>query len=84
MSLKLYTVTLDLVTASDHRSLKKRLRTLDAKQILSGQWPLRSTYKAENLREILRGFLGDQDRIVVTEVGAERSTTRAFTDIRTL
>ena len=71
MALKLYVVTCSLLQSGDYRSLKERLRTLDAKQVLENQWALRSTYSAAELKEIFRRLIDERDRIVVTEVGAE-------------
>jgi hypothetical protein len=79
VSLKLYSITLDLTEAGDYRSLKERLRTLSARQPLPNQWALRSTHTAAELKEIFRGFIGPNDRIVVTEVGAERASRKALT-----
>ena len=84
MSLKLYTVTFDLTDAGDYRSLRERLRTLDARQVLPHQWALRTTYTALELKEIFRGFISEQDRVVVAEVGAERASRRALIDLKRL
>lgn len=35
-------------------------------------------------RNLLRGFLGDRDRIVVTEVGAEWASRRALANLAEL
>jgi hypothetical protein len=84
MSLKLYTVTLDLLSPGDYGPLKSRLRSLGAHQILANQWALRSTYTAAQLKEIFRAFTDSQDRIVVTEVGGECASRRALVDIGSL
>jgi hypothetical protein len=84
VSLKLYAITFDLTEAGEYRSLQERLRTLDARQVLPHQWALRTTYTAQELRDIFRGFIGDQDRVVVTEVGAERASRRALIDLTQL
>ena len=84
MSLKLYTVTFDLTDAGDYGSLRERLRTLEARQVLPRQWALRTTYTAAELKELFRGFIGDADRVVVTEVGAERASRRALVDLTQL
>ena len=81
MALKLYMVTCNLFQPGDYRSLRERLRTLDAKQVLDTQWALRSTYTAAELKEIFRQLIDERDRIVVTEVGAEWASRRALVDI---
>jgi len=84
MALKLYIVTCSLLQSGDYRSLRERLRTLDAKQVLENQWALRSTYNAAELKEIFRRLIDERDRIVVTEVGAEWASRRALVNIGSL
>ncbi len=79
--MKLYLVTCDLLQEADYASLRARLRTFEARQVLANQWALRSTHSAAELKEILRQFLDEQDRIVVAEVGAERSSRRALCNL---
>jgi hypothetical protein len=79
--LKLYLVTCDLLDSGDYRSLKERLRAFEAKQTLSAQWALRSTHSAADLKNILRGFLGPQDRVVITEIGGEWASRRALANL---
>lgn len=81
MSLRIYLVTVDLLLAEDYASLKTRLVSMGARQILGNQWALRSTYTAAEIKEILRGFLDSNDRIVVTEVGAEWASRRALANL---
>ena len=81
MSLKLYLVTCELLQEGDYRSLQEKLRTMDAKQTLGCQWALRSTQTAVELKNELRQFLDGQDRIVVTEVGAEWASRRALANL---
>jgi len=84
MALKLYLVTCNLLQAGDYRSLRERLRTLGAKPVLDNQWALRSTYTAAELKELLRQFIDDRDRIVVAEVGAEWASRRALLNLGSL
>ena len=84
MSLKLYLVTCDLLQNHDYASFRTRLRTFEANQILANQWALHSTHTAAQLKDILRQFLHENDRIVVTEVGAERASRRALMDLTRL
>ena len=79
--MKLYLVTCDLLAEGDYGSLKQRLRTLGAIQVLDNQWALRTTHTAAQLKAILREFLDDRDRIVVAEVGGERASRRAFANL---
>jgi hypothetical protein len=81
VSLKLYLVTCDLTEDADYGSLRERLRALEARQVMESQWALRSTYSAAQLKELLRGFLGKRDRIMVTEVGAEWASRRALANL---
>jgi hypothetical protein len=84
VSLKLYLISCDLLEAGDYTSLKARLRTFEARQVLANQWALHSTHSAAQLKEILRQFLHEKDRIVVTEVGAERASRRALCNLAEL
>lgn len=84
VSLKLYLVSCDLLEAGDYDSFKARLRTFEARQVLANQWALHSTHTAAQLKEILREFLHERDRIVVTEVGAERASRRALCNLAEL
>jgi hypothetical protein len=81
VSLRLYLVTLDLLQAAEYESLMARMRTLGARQLLGNQWALRSTYTAVELKHILKQFIDDHDRIVVTEVGAEWASRRALANL---
>jgi hypothetical protein len=81
MSLKLYLVSCDLRTAGGYESLRERLRSLDARQVMESQWVLRSTYTAGQLKELIRQFLDDGDRILVTEVGGEWASRRALVNL---
>jgi hypothetical protein len=82
VSLKLYLVTCELLHEGDYASLKEYLRALGARQTLSAQWAMRSNYTAGELKSLLRQFLDEGDRIVVTEVGEERSSRRALANLR--
>ena len=84
MSLKLYLVSCDLLHEGDYASFRARLRTFEATQVLANQWALRSVHSAAELKEILRQFLDEGDRIVVTEVGAERASRRALSNLTEL
>ena len=84
MSLKLYLVTCELLQPGDYASFRARLRTFESRQVLANQWALRSTHTAAQLKDILRQFLHEGDRIVVTEVGAERASRRALANLAEL
>ena len=81
VSLKLYLVTCDLLQEADYASLRARLRTFEARPVLANQWALHSTHTAAQLKDILKAFLHDGDRIVVAEVGAERASRRALSNL---
>lgn len=82
MSLKLYLISCDLMQAdSGYESLKERLRSLEARQILESQWVLRSSFTAAELKEIFRQLMDDRDRIVVTEIGSEWASRRALVNL---
>ena len=74
------------IDALDDNQLRRqaRLRTFEARQVLANQWALHSTHTAAQLKEILRQFLSERDRIVVTEVGAERASRRALCNLSDL
>ena len=81
MALKLYLITCNLFQKGDYRSLRERLRTLEAAQVLDNQWALRSTYTAAELKDIFRQLIDDGDRIVIAEVGAEWASRRALVNM---
>jgi len=84
VSLKLYLVTCDLMQEADYASLQARLRTFEARPVLAHQWALHSTHTAAQLKDILKDYLHAGDRIVVTEVGAERASRRALSNLAEL
>jgi hypothetical protein len=81
VSLKLYLVTCDLLNTGDYASLKSRLRTLGARQVLENQWALRSTCSASELKDIFRQLIDERDRVVVAELGGEWSSRRALCNL---
>ncbi len=64
-------LTLELVEPGDYSSLNERLPGIRATQVMLTMG-FETTHSAMERKDILRGFLGKKDRIVVTEVGAER------------
>ena len=82
--MKLYSVTLELSDPGDYRSLRERVRAFGATQIIAHQWALRTTHSAIELKDILRQFLAENDRIVVAELGAERASRRALVNLTDL
>ena len=73
-----------MLQTGDYGAFRKRLQTLGAKQVLDRQWALRSTYTASELRNLFKSYLDDQDRIVVSEVGAEWASRRAISNLADL
>ncbi len=84
VSLKLYLVSCDLLQEGDYASLRARLRTFEARPVLANQWAMHSTHTAAQLKDIFKDFLHEGDRIVVTEVGAERASRRALSNLTEL
>ena len=82
MSLKLYLVSCDLLQSDAYASLRERLRSLDARQVLDSQWVLRSSHSAAELKEIFRQLIDDRDRILITEIGAEWASRRALINLK--
>lgn len=78
MSLKLYLVSCDLLHDGNYESLRARLGSMAARQVLASQWALRSTFTAAQIKDLLKQFIHDDDRIVVTEVGQEWASRRAM------
>jgi hypothetical protein len=74
----LYIVTCEMREEGDYAAFRERLRTLDARQILTHVWALRTTYTAAQLKDLLRGYLATGDSILVAEVGAEWASRRAL------
>ncbi len=79
--MKLYLVTCDLLQQADYASLHERLRTLGARQVLTNQWALRSTYSAAEIKSVLKQLVDNRDRIVVAEIGAEWASRRALSNL---
>lgn len=82
--MKLYLVSCEFVEGGDYASFKEKLRTLEATEVLGHQWALRTRYSALELKDILRQFLDERDRITVAEVGEERASRRACVDLKQL
>lgn len=57
---------------------------MEATEVLAHQWALRTRYSAGELKEMLRQFLDERDRITVAEVGEERASRRAKADLKRL
>jgi hypothetical protein len=81
VSLKLYSVTVDLLHDGDYASFRERLRTMDGRQVLNHQWAIRSTYSAGELKELFHQFLDERGQITVTEVGTEVASRRALANL---
>jgi hypothetical protein len=84
VSLKLYLVSCEFVTGGDYASFREKLRTMEATQILAHQWALRTRFSAAELKDQLRQYLDEQDRITVAEVGEEKASRRAKADLTRL
>ena len=84
MSLKLYLVSCEFTSGGDYASFREKLRTLEATEVLGQQWALRSRFSAMELKEQLRQYLDERDRITVAEVGEEKASRRAKADLAKL
>ena len=84
VSLKLYLISCELADRGDYRSFKERLRTLGATEVMNSQWAVRTAHTAAEIRDMLRNFLDDRDRITVAEIGEERASRRAKADLTRL
>jgi hypothetical protein len=84
VSLKLYLISCEFVTSGDYLSFREKLRTMEATEVLTHQWALRTRYSAAELKEMLRQYLDQRDRITVAEIGEERASRRAKADLKHL
>lgn len=82
MSLKLYLITYDLLLPEPYESLKIRLGSLGARQLLDRAWALRTTRTAAELKDELRGFVDNRDRIVRRARPEQISVSNVTTPIR--
>jgi len=80
-TMKLFLVTFNLLDSGDYASLVTRLASMHAVRILENQWAVLSQESARTLKDTLRGLIGEQDRIVVTQVGPEWASRRALANL---
>lgn len=78
MGTKLYIVTFDLLQPGDYASLQIRLKSIRGCQLLDCQWALLTKESAAELKELVRGFVDRNDRIVVVEAGVDWASRHAF------
>jgi hypothetical protein len=78
MAKRLYLVAFDLLSPGDYASLKARLTTMGAHQILEKVSAVLTAESAREIKQILRGFVDDGDRILVVEVGRDWASRRAL------
>jgi hypothetical protein len=68
----LYLISYDLLnkkTFGDYETLLTELRRLGAKEVLYSQWMWKSDSTSSQIRDHLRQFMHNDDRILVTAVG---------------
>lgn len=76
--MKLYIVTCDLLQTGDYASLQTRLKAIRGCQLLKSQWAFLANESATELKDLIRGFVDRNDRIVVVEAGADWASRHAF------
>ncbi len=67
----LYLISYDLMnhkTHGEYEELQKDLKRLGAQKVLLSGWALQSNVDAEAIRDRLRRFMHEEDRILVAEV----------------
>jgi hypothetical protein len=75
---KLYLAVFDLLHPGDYASLKTRLAAMGAQQILERVWAMLTPESAREVKAVLRGFVGGQDRILVVELGRDWASRHAL------
>jgi hypothetical protein len=67
----LYLISYDAIngeSAEKYKELIRDLEHLNAKQVLASDWVMKSNVDAEAIRDRLRKFLHEDDRILVAEI----------------
>ena len=78
MAKRLYLVAYDLSLPLPYESLKTRLTTMGAQQLLDRVWAVLMSESADDIKRTLRSFVDDKDRILVAEVGHDWASRRAL------
>ncbi len=78
MAKRLYLVAYDLSLPLPYESLKTRLTTMGAQQLLDRVWAVLMSESADEIKRTLRSFVDDKDRILVAEVGHDWASRRAL------
>ena len=78
MAQRLYLVAYDLSLPLPYESLKTRLTTMGAQQLLDRVWAVLMSESADEIKRTLRSFVDDKDRILVAEVGHDWASRRAL------
>jgi hypothetical protein len=76
--MKLHIVTCDLLQPGDYASLHTRMASMRGCQLLKNQWAFLANESASELKELIRGFLDRNDRIVVVEAGTDWASRHAL------
>jgi hypothetical protein len=66
-SLALFYVTYDLIKYKDYPKLTERLGQYKAVRVLLSVWALKGNYTASGLRDDLRKYIDNDDRLLVIE-----------------
>lgn len=78
MARRLYLVAYDLSLPLPYESLKTRLTTMGAQQVLDSVWALLASESADQVKRSLRGLMDDGDRLLIAEVGQDWASRRAL------
>ena len=78
----LYLITYDLlVPGQDYDTLIKTLVSWGAKRVALSTWVIRSKHGAKALGNALPSYMDTNDRLIVTQMGADWATWNAMFDI---
>jgi hypothetical protein len=74
----LFIVTFDLLQPGDYASLHTRLKSIKGCQLMNSQWAFLANESASELKELIRGSVDPNDRIVVVEAGTDWASRHAL------
>ncbi len=74
-----YIVSYDLIKDKNYKRLTDELLRLDAHKALLSVWLVNLNNTAKEVRDHLRGFMDDDDKIIVAEITSNSCAWKAFT-----
>lgn len=74
----LFSVTYDLVKDKDYQKLIDRLKELDTVKVQMSQWLLSADNTAEEVKNHLKEYTDEDDRLMVVKFSTRPSFTKAF------